>query len=321
MKTKTLCILLAVFAVVCAVLAALPGIVDSAFTSVLAFPFEQIALGLRALSLGSAGGNIAAIVIYVIVCLLPTAAMFMRSRRHGFHGEDTLIYILSAVMLAVVYLMINPALLYGGMGGFVAPTMNAVLGSVCWCVVLVWIVLKILRRSMGAQREGVQRLLQLCLMALAFVFIAAAFGGGVGSFIAAADKLKEGNTGDLVSLTPSYVFLVLQAVVGALPYILDALVAVKGAETLAAMSAERYSEEAANKAETLASFAALSLKITVIVSLAFNLLQLVCIKQLLVIAVSVNLPLVSLAFMLGAALLSRFVRENKELKDDNDLFI
>ena len=80
-------------------------------------------------------------------------------------------------------------------------------------------------------------------------------------------------------------------------------------------------KEAAAKAEALSAFAALSLKITVVVSLVFNLLQLMFIRRLLVVDVSVNLPIVSLAFMLALALLSRLVRENKALKDDNDLFI
>ena len=125
----------------------------------------------------------------------------------------------------------------------------------------------------------------------------------------------------MVSLAPTYFFLAMQSAVTALPYVLDGILAVKCVETLAAMGAERYGEEAAAKAEALSAFAALSLKITVVVSLVFNLLQLMFIRRLLVVDVSVNLPIVSLAFMLALALLSRLVRENKALKDDNDLFI
>ena len=321
MKTKKLYILLAVFAAVCAVVGAMPGIAEAAFTSVLAFPFEQIALGLRALSLSSVGGNSVAIAIYAVVCLLPAGAMLLRMRKHGFRGEDALAFILSAAMFAAIYFMINPSLLYGGMGSAVAPMLNAVLGGVCWCVVVSWLVLKILRRSIGAEREGVQRLLMLCLVALAFVFVAVAFGGGVGAFLASGEKLREGNTGGVVSLVPTYIFLALQSAVVALPYVLDAILAVMGAETLAAMGTERYGEETAAKAEALSAFAALSLKITVVVSLVFNLLQFLFIRRLLVVDISISLPVVSLAFMLALALLSRLVRENKSLKDDNDLFI
>lgn len=321
MKTKTLYISLAVFAAVFAVLGAMQEVVAGAFSSIMAFPFEQIALGLRALSLSSGTGNTVAIVIYAIVCLLPALGAFLWTRRHGFHGEDALIYILSVALFAAIYFMINPALLADSYSADFGPAMKAILGGACWCIVISWAVLKLLRRSMEAERGGVQRYLRAVLIILAFAFAAAAFSGGVSGFVASVAELKAGNTAEWVNLTPSYVFLALQAIVSALPYVLDTLVAVKGAELLAAMDADRYSAETVEKAEKLSAFSVLSLRMTVIVSLLFNLLQLVFIKTLMVVNLSVVLPLVSIAFMLAVVLLSRFIRENKALKDDNDMFI
>ncbi len=40
--------------------------IEVAFTSILAFPFEQIGLGLRWLSLSSTLGNIFAIILYIL---------------------------------------------------------------------------------------------------------------------------------------------------------------------------------------------------------------------------------------------------------------
>lgn len=320
MKTKKLYILLAAFAVVCAALGAMPGIAGEIFTGVVAFPFEQIALGLRALSLGSAGGNTAAIIIYVVVCLLPTA-LALPGLIRNFHREDILIPLLSIALFPAIFFMINPTLLTGSFGMSFAPMTRALLGGGCWCIILSWLLLKLARLSGEGDRSAVEKYLRICVVALAFAFTAAALYGGVSGFVAAYEKLRESNTDEAVNILPTVVFLALQAAVSALPYVLDAIVALKGVELLGALAQGRYSAESVERAEKLASFSVFSLKLTVAASLVFNLLQLVFIRKLLVVAVEAVLPLTGLAFMLAALLLSRLFRENKELKDDNDLFI
>jgi len=87
------------------------------------------------------------------------------------------------------------------------------------------------------------------------------------------------------------------------------------------MASDPYSAGTVEKGEGLAAFAMMSLKLIIAASLIFNLLQLAFIKKLLVVDMELVLPLVSIAFMLAALLLSRLIRENKALKDDNDMFI
>jgi len=50
--------------------------INDAVVSILAFPFAQIGLMLRVLSLSGGIGNIIAVILYTIVCLLPMAALF-----------------------------------------------------------------------------------------------------------------------------------------------------------------------------------------------------------------------------------------------------
>ena len=276
MKTKTLYTLLALFAVVCAALGAMPGIAGEIYASVAAFPFEQIALGLRALSLGSAGGNTAAIIIYVAVCLLPTV-LALPGMIRSFHKEDILIPLLSLALFPAMFFMINPSLLTGSFGMSFAPMTRALLGGGCWCIILSWLLLKLARLS-----------------------------GEVNGFVAAYEKLRESNTDASVNIMPTVVFLALQAAVSALPYVLDALVALRGVELLRALSEGPYSAESVERAEKLASFSVFSMKLTVVASLVFNLLQLVFIRNLLVVAVEVVLPLTGLAFMLAALIFILF---------------
>ena len=55
--------------------------------------------------------------------------------------------------------------------------------------------------------------------------------------------------------------------------------------------------------------------------MGFTLPQIVFAGSLLVIVGFLYLPLFSVAFVLAALLLARFLEENRQLKQDNDLFI
>ena len=74
MKRKRFCNFLCAEAVASVLLYLARQSLPRAFSAVVAFPFEQLALGLRALSCRSRAGDAAAWVIYCAVCLLPLAA-------------------------------------------------------------------------------------------------------------------------------------------------------------------------------------------------------------------------------------------------------
>lgn len=123
--------------------AALPEI----FTAVSAFPFEQIGLGLRALSLSGSLGNAAALALYGMVCLLPACTLLLIRRRRGLFPEDALLPVLSAALFPVLYWMINPGLLGAFLGSAEGqPFGKAVLGVIVYSVLLGYAVLRTLRR-------------------------------------------------------------------------------------------------------------------------------------------------------------------------------
>jgi len=98
-------------------------------------------------------------------------------------------------------------------------------------------------------------------------------------------------------------------------------VVTSGQNLLSELSADRYSEQTAVCAVKLSRICGLALIITVLSTVGLNLLQLVFIRKLSVVSSSVNIPVFSVAFVLAALLLSQFIRENKQLKEDNDMFI
>ena len=80
-------------------------------TTLLAFPWEPLGIGLRALSLSGSAGNIAAWILYVIVCLLPAGLLLLPLRKHRLYPEDVILALITVCLFFFLYWMINPALL------------------------------------------------------------------------------------------------------------------------------------------------------------------------------------------------------------------
>lgn len=322
MKHKKLCVFLACEAVLCILLHSAREILPRAFTAVMAFPFEQIGLGLRALSLSGDTGNIISIVLYTTLCLIPVGILYSLKKVRRLYPEDALLAVLSIVLFAVVYMMINPGLLGPYFGDAAGQSVTkAVLGGMAYSVLIGYAVLRILRLFFHADTGRLQKYLEILLCALNALFVYLAFGAYFSSLMDSFDALRSRNTGNEQSLGMSYLFLVLQYVVNALPYILDVLVVFAALELLDELSADRYSEAAVNASEKLSRLCGMALAVIVISNIGFNLLQLVFIKMLAVMNGSVQIPLISVAFTLAVLLLAQYIKENKQLKDDNDMFI
>ena len=65
----------------------------------------------------------------------------------------------------------------------------------------------------------------------------------------------------------------------------------------------------------------MALAATVLTELCWNLYQLIWIQEIENVNITVNLPLMSMAFFLGAMLLARLIEKSRRLQEDNDLFI
>lgn len=110
MRYKYFYLALLLEAVIC-VIFALPQIqLSGMFTTITAFPFEQIGWGLRQLSLSGAAGNLAAVVFYLLLSLLPCAVYCFLWAKKRLCRADWLLIIMSALLFFVNYYMINPGL-------------------------------------------------------------------------------------------------------------------------------------------------------------------------------------------------------------------
>ncbi len=316
MRQKLSYMFLAAEGVCCLALYAARSAFASWFTAAMAFPFEQIGLLLRQLSLSGRGGNAAAVVLYLLLGLLPALALPILRRKRKLKPEDSLLAVTSATLLVVLYLLVNPGLL-GTWLGETGPVMGkAMLGGAVYGLLCAYAVLRILRLLSAADVPHLRRYGRALLWILNALFVYLAFGASFGTLLDSFEKLRTGNTGGGLGLT--CVFLVLQYLVDALPYVLDVWVAFSALDLL---TGELYSEPAVKAAETLARRCGRALTWTVLSNGCFNLLQLLFARKLRVISGTVQLPVLSVAFVLAALLLARLLRENKRLKDDNDLFV
>lgn len=318
-KSKLFKIALAVEAVLCVLLTALKTPVGDAFVSAMAFPFEQIGLGLRALSLSGAVGNVFAFLLYIAVCLLPVGGLLLIKHRRTPVSEDGLLLLLSLMLFAVIYWMINPGIILELLHDI--PTGKAVLGGTVYSVLIAYFILRILRLFRTSEVGRLQSYLAILLGLLNVVFVYLIFGAGVKSLMDGIAALQAGNSGNESLLGVSYAFAGLQYLVDVLPYAFDILIVFAGIRLLRKLTTDRYSDETVLAASRLSSLCGKTLSITVLAIAAFNLLQLIAAKQLFNIYAAVQVPLFSIAFVLAALLFSRLVAENKLLKEDNDSII
>jgi hypothetical protein len=322
MKRNIYYIFLAAEMAACAILALVQASFSGALYSALAFPFEQIGLGLRALSLSGGLGNAAAIVIYALLSLSPLAALPLLGRRRKLMAEDGLLGLLSLALFACLYLMVNPALIGAPGGGAVwQSTGKAVLGSVIYSVLCGYFILRALRVFFHSNAPRLILYMQIMLKVLGVFFTYLACGACFSKLLHAMTALKASNAGNENLLGASYVFLLLQFAVDALPYVLDTLVVLAALRLLCELLADRYSSATLAATDRMTRLCAGALIATVLVNISFNVLQLLFAEALRVVNVSLNIPLFSIVFVLSALLLTRFVAESKKIKDDNDMFI
>ncbi len=315
MKKKVFLSALTATAAVSVLLTLLRDVLPSLFTDIAAFPLEQIALGLRHLSLFGAAGNVIAIVLYVLICLIPLVFLLRKKRQ----PEDWFLVLLSLHLFLALYCMINPGIISQktplSLGSDFEKTL---LGTMFYSFLLGYLVIRMVRSFFAANRSGLIRYLRILLGAVCFVLVYLIFGSGLADLIDTIDVLQKTNRGNELLLGTSYVFLVLQYLLSVLPYALDVVI-IFAAQRL--LQAEKHSVEAVLAVEKLSRLCGAALVLIVISHAVYLVLQLIFLQNIYYSRFSVTFPIYSLLFVLAVLLAAQYIRENKQLQEDNDLFI
>lgn len=326
MRKKRFAYVLVAEAVICIIFYLLQMNHSATFSAAAAFPFEQIGLGLRALSLSGAAGNALAVFLYLFIALIPAGIwFFLRKRQKAYRVDGSLIFI-SILLFPVLYYMINPALF----GSNVPGTGKWILGCTFYSVLLGYLILRILKMYSCAGVPKLQSGLKLILCFLNIAFVYLSFGQRLGTMLQAVRKVQSDNAVPQLwfslfpsssQLTPTFFFLVLHYIVNVLPYLLDIVTVFLAIDLLDALAFDRYSDRAVKAAENLSGFCVKALTATVIADIAFNLLQVMFHKQLYQLDVVIVIPVFSVVFVLAALLFARYIHEDQKLKNEHDLFI
>lgn len=146
MKEKHLLTLLSIEAAACVLFCILQRSVSGFFSTIVAFPFEQLGEGLRALSLSGGAGNAAAILFYVLLSLIPAGIWLILKKKQKAMPIDFTLFLLSVLLFVVLYYMINPGLM-----GFAVPgTGKWSLGSTFYSVLLGYLLIRALLKYRNA---------------------------------------------------------------------------------------------------------------------------------------------------------------------------
>ncbi len=321
MKRKILYYILIAEAILCTAHAVIPIFSLNTFAGILAFPFEQIGAGLRLLSLSGFLGNVVAILLYSAFCLSPCAVLLLR-KPHKFFLEDIFILLFSLSLFFVIYQMVNP----GGIaiaGGFAEglPIAKAVLGGTVYSLLASVVILRMLRLFYSSEENKVQRYLLVLLFLINMLFVAVIFSGGVNELIRSFAVVKVNNSGNERLFGINYFFMGLRFAVDYLAYAFNISIVFGAMTLLQNVTQNQYSDDTIASAKKLSKICGVALCAVVCSNVVFNILQILFAKQLFKVNSSIQIPLFSTAFVLVCLLFTRLIKENKELKDENDSII
>jgi len=315
MKNKKLYILLAFEAVVIAISHCLGDLAPSLFTSVIAFPFEQIGYALGTLSRLDSIGRGASSMLLVGISLLPVLPVLRRWNDRERRGEHAALAMLSLVLLPVLCCMSSPALLgrvFPMSAELMPSSAKMILGGTVWTVALCWLILMLLRLFRTGEKERLPVYMRRMMSILCVLFTAAMAGPCLGQLISGLRAAQLPADGFMAAA---------RFVTDSLPYAADIAVALAAGSVIDELSAPQASDGAVRSAERLTRLSAAGLAAVVVSGAVLGLIQLAAAPMLSDLRTEINIPVLSLVFVLAALLFSRVIAENKRLSDDNGLFI
>ena len=279
---------------VCAALAARPELIGLAFK----LPCGYFVDLLWDMARTGEGWRIAAIVLYVIACLVPAGALFLISRRRRPWREDWLLALLSVVLL----LLVGRAL---DRNRSVYSTF-AQMGL--YDVLVTWLALRLLRYFSDSDDRRLVRLVRIVVVLIGMLFAALA---GVSAFAIIAALFERFSVAALAEGAGS--------VAASCITVYGCLLGLRLVDSLG--EGGELTDDTVEFARGFYRYSVRAAAAILLISLAANLVKLAFVRLSASTDVSVNFPVFQLLFCLAALIVSRFIAAHKELRDDNDLFV
>ncbi len=322
MKEKNLKIGLVLTATLGILLCIIGISVENVFTSMVAFPFEQVGLLLRWLSLSSVFGNILAIILYCVISLIPMIFFYLLCKTKKNEVIDIMLVFLSLALFGGLYLMINPSLigrLYNNSDFILIG--KSMIGLTIYSIFLGYIIFKFLNKVDKSKTDSILNILRKLLIITAYIFVIKIFWISLIGLIKSFDTLKTSNMGTEDDLLLSYVFLVLQYLVNSVPYYFNVLIIISSIKIIDLLKESPFTEEVSIYASKTVDICRKSILWVVISQIFVNLIQLGLGSNIRNSNYTLTIPIFSVIFVLVTMLFSKYFEEARKIKDDNDMII
>ena len=308
--------------------ALLPLVPAGRTEQVLLYPLDAAGAALRELSLSGTGGNFLAWALVLLAACLPLLLLVLPRGRGSWRWEDMLLPTGSALLLMLAFFTVNPT--YADVPFAVEMWLMALLLAAA-ADLIVWVILRLLRAMEGGTLQTLSRVLGVLLTACAALLVFAAALHGSGAISAAVEgpapeqlalgQLITGSPFDSVLSSGSQWLAAILTLVELVPDLLGAWVLLLGADLTAALAQGPFREESAARCAGVARRCRLAIQITLVLTLAVNLVKLTLFGRVETVQVSLDFPLIPLILSAALYLLCRCVQRGRELQEDNDSII
>ena len=313
MKRKKLVLIMILAAILLGALALMTNLFPNWLSSLLAFPLEPVSLGLNALAASGRIGNGFSVMISAALIMIPLL-FALRLRGDDKIPEKIALIMVAGMILVALYGARNP-------GAFQNPRINGtedysrmllmIFSLSFWVMVILFVVLRLIRLFRAGHRDQLLRYLR-CLVYAMCILLAA------GSAFKLADSVMKVIKG--MPTAEDTGLFILKSVAALASLLLNLAVAFRMLDLLDITVTEEQ-EGLADAASRLSKISCIALACTVAFTALIHIVQLFLITALTDVKANADLPLSDIVFVLVILLLSRLLVENKQLKDDNSMFI
>ncbi len=284
---------------------------------VLGFPFRQVGVMLRNMSLSGTFGNVCAWGIFVILSLIPVAVLVVLLARKKAGKIDFCLIPIAIAEAVALYLSVNPILI-GDWDMLAKPLVDtevriATIGASFYSLLMCYLVLRFcLKLLKGTRDETFRQIVRLCALACIVLAVFA-----VWEVISLVDTVK----GMPVTDTADRAFAIWKGVFSAITQLGLSVTFLLTGRIVRSYRTDGATEANEQRVRRFTVFCVVAIVVYLLGVAAYNVGQLLCINRLLSFDISLILPvseLIVIAFIPAAL---HMMRETREVKEENSLYI
>ena len=314
MKRKTLILILILEAALIAGLVYLSRQYPAWFSSVWSIPMEQIAGGLKVLSGTGAFGNGLALAILAGIALIPVIIALRYPRGRETLAERITLAVMAPVVLIVLWNMIHPGNMRPEAAGADAflQVARAALSLIIWSVVILFVVLRLIRLFRAGKREQLLRYFRI-LLAVSCIAFTAELAVTLMNAVPAPAADGSRSAQDIIAG-------IFRLAAGVVPLVFDIVILIRVMDLIRIAETEEQ-EGLAETAKKVSGVSCIALAVSTGLCALYHVVQLLLMPGLTDLNVTVDIPVVSIVFVAVILLFTRLLVENRQLREDNSLFI